>query len=94
MIDSSKHRAHSGRTPTDENLETRATEVAEKDYDLDVLKTRRCGRPPTGSGMADVVPVILTRSFLAAIEAGRRPNTPTQVRSIARSIVDSSMSPG
>jgi hypothetical protein len=52
MIDSSTYRTRSGRTLTDEDLETLATEVADKDYDVDVLKTRRRGRPPMGSGPA------------------------------------------
>jgi len=69
MTDSSTRRTDSGRTLTDEDLEALATEVAEKDYDVDALKTRRRGRPPMGSGPADVVPVRIDPELLAAIEA-------------------------
>ncbi len=69
MTDSTAHRTRSGRTLTDEDLEALATEVAEKDYDVDVLKTRRRGRPPMGSGPADVVPVRIDPELLAAIES-------------------------
>jgi len=69
MTDPNTRRTRSGRTLTDEDLETLATEVAEKDYDVDVLKTRRRGRPPMGSGPADVVPVRIDPDLRAAIEA-------------------------
>ena len=69
MTDSTTHRTRSGRTLTDEDLEALATEVAEKDYDVDALKTRRRGRPPMGSGPADVVPVRIDPELLAAIES-------------------------
>jgi uncharacterized protein (DUF4415 family) len=69
MTDSSTRRTDSGRTLTDEDLEALAAEVAEKNYDVDVLKTRRRGRPPMGSGPADVVPVRIDPELLAAIEA-------------------------
>ena len=69
MTDSTTHRTRSGRTLTDEDVETLATEVAEKDYDVDMLKTRRRGRPPMGSGPADVVPVRIDPELLAAIES-------------------------
>jgi len=69
MTDSTTRRTRSGRTLTDEDLETLATEVAEKDYDVGVLKTRRRGRPPMGSGPADVIPVRIDPELLAAIES-------------------------
>ncbi len=69
MTDSTTRRTRSGRTLTDEDLEALATEVPEKDYDVDVLKTRRRGRPPMGSGPADVVPVRIDPELLAAIES-------------------------
>jgi len=69
MTDSSTRRTDSGRALTDEDLEALAAEVAEKDYDVDVLKTRRRGRPPMGSGPAGVVPVRIDPELLAAIEA-------------------------
>ena len=46
-----------------------ATEVEEADYDVESLKPRRRGRPPMGSGPADVVPVRIDPEFRAAIEA-------------------------
>jgi uncharacterized protein (DUF4415 family) len=69
MTDPTTRRTRSGRVLTDEDLETLATEVAEKDYDVDVLKKRRRGRPPMGSGPAEVVPVRIDPELLAAIEA-------------------------
>ena len=69
MTNPATRRTRSGRVLTDEDLETLATEVAEKDYDVDVLKKRRRGRPPMGSGPADVVPVRIDPELLAAIEA-------------------------
>ncbi len=69
MTDSSTGRTDSSRTLTDEDLEALAAEVAEKDYDVDLLKTRRRGRPPIGSDSADVVPVRIDPELLAAIAA-------------------------
>ena len=69
MTDPTTRRTHSGRALTDDDLETLAAEVAEKEYDVDLLKTRRRGRPPMGSGPADVVPVRIDPELLAAIEA-------------------------
>ena len=64
-------RTRSGRTltltPTDEDLEALAAEAAGKDH-VDVLKTRRRGRPPLGSGPADLVPVRIDPELWAAIE--------------------------
>jgi len=69
MTDEAPHRTRTGRTLTDEEIETLADEVAEKDYDVEVLKKRRRGRPPMGSGPADVVPVRIDPELRAAIEA-------------------------
>ena len=62
-------RTRRGRTLTDEDLDTIATEVEETDYDIETLKTRRRGRPLMGSGPADVVPVRIDPELRAAIEA-------------------------
>lgn len=62
-------RTRGGRTLTDDELEVLATEVEDTDYDVDALKTRRRGRPPMGSGPADVVPVRIDPELRAAIEA-------------------------
>jgi hypothetical protein len=69
MTDPTTRRTRSGRTVTDDGLEALAAEVAEKDYDVDVLKKRRRGRPPMGSGPAEVVPVRIDPELLAAIES-------------------------
>ncbi len=69
MTDSTTRRTRSGRTLTDEDLDTLATDVADMNYDVGVLKTRRRGRPPMGSGPADVVPVRIDPELLAAIKS-------------------------
>lgn len=70
MTEPNTRRARSGRILTDEEIEQLATEVAETDYDVEDLKTRRRpGRPPMGSGPADVVPVRMDPELRAAIEA-------------------------
>lgn len=62
-------RTRSGRTLTDVDLDAISAEVAETDYDVEDLKTRRRGRPAMGSGPADVVPVRIDPELRAAIEA-------------------------
>lgn len=69
MTDPKIHRTRSGRTLTDEEIDDIASEVEETDYDVEALKTRRRGRPPMGSGPADVVPVRIDPELRAAIEA-------------------------
>lgn len=69
MSDPKEHRTRSGRTLTDEDIDAIAREVEETDYDVEALKTRRRGRPPMGSGPADVVPVRIDPELRAAIEA-------------------------
>lgn len=69
MSEPKTHRTKTGRILTDEEIEALATEVEENDYDIDELKTRRRGRPPIGSGPADVVPVRIDPELKAAIEA-------------------------
>lgn len=69
MTDQNEHRTRSGRTLTDEDIDAIAREVEETDYDVEALKTRRRGRPPMGSGPADVVPVRIDPELRAAIEA-------------------------
>lgn len=56
MSDPKEHQTRSGRTFTDKDIDAIAR-VEETDYDVEALKTRRRGRPPMGSGPADVVPV-------------------------------------
>lgn len=69
MSDPKQHRTSSGRTLTDEDIDAIAREVEETDYDVEALKTRRRGRPPMGSGPADVVPVRIDPELREAIEA-------------------------
>ncbi len=70
MTEPEARRTRSGRILTDEEIEQLATEVAEADYDVEELKTRRRrGRPPMGSGPAEVVPVRIDPELRAAIEA-------------------------
>lgn len=59
----------SGRTLTDADIDAIAREVEETDYDVELLKTRRRGRPPMGSGPADVVPVRIDPELRSEIEA-------------------------
>ncbi len=63
------HRTRSGRILTDEEIDALATGIAETDYDVEAIKTRRRGRPSMGSGPADVVPVRIDPELRAAIEA-------------------------
>ena len=69
MSDNKTHRTASGRTLTEEELDHLAAEVEETAYDVEELKNRRRGRPPMGSGPADVVPVRIDPELKAAIEA-------------------------
>ncbi len=69
MTEPTTRRTSSGRPLTDEDLDRIATEVEEKEYDVEALKSRRRGRPPMGSGPADVVPVRIDPELRAAIEA-------------------------
>lgn len=69
MTEPNEHRTRSGRTLTDQDIDAIAREVEEADYDIEALKTRRRGRPPMGSGPADVVPVRIDPELRAAIEA-------------------------
>lgn len=69
MTEPLTHRTRSGRTLTDDEIDALSDEVAETDYDVEALKTRRRGRPSMGSGPADVVAVRLDPELRAAIEA-------------------------
>jgi len=63
------HRTKTSRILTDAEIDALAEEVETTDYDVEVLKTRRRGRPAMGSGPADVVPVRIDPELRAAIEA-------------------------
>lgn len=84
-------RTRSGRTLTDVDLDAISAEVAETDYDVEDLKTRRRGRPAMGSGPADVVPVRIDPELRAAIEArAEADNTTTSeiIRQALRRFLD------
>lgn len=63
------HRAKSGKTLTDADLDALADEAATAEYDVSDLKSRPRGRPLLGSAPAEVVPVRLDPDLRAAIEA-------------------------
>lgn len=72
MTDPETHHTESDRSLSHEDIDALATEVAETDYAVKALKTRRRGRPPMGSGPADVVPVRIHPELRAAKERRRR----------------------
>jgi hypothetical protein len=91
VTDQNVHRTDSGRTLSGSDLERLATEAEETDYDVEDLKTRRRGRPPMGSGPADVVPVRIDPELKAAIEARAKiDNTSTSevIREAIRRFLD------
>lgn len=57
MVEKTKlYKTKTGRVLTDVDIEAMADE-AERGYDVEMLKTRRRGRPMLGSAPAEVVPV-------------------------------------
>jgi hypothetical protein len=69
MTEPTTHRTRNGRILTEGEIDALSAEVAETDFDVEALKTRRRGRPSMGSGPADVVPVRIDPELRAAIEA-------------------------
>ena len=63
------HKTKTGRILTDAEIDAIADDVETAEYDIDVLKTRRRGRPAMGSGPAEVVPVRIDPELKAAVEA-------------------------
>ncbi|MEK7425510.1 MAG: ribbon-helix-helix protein, CopG family [Actinomycetota bacterium] len=69
MADPTTYRTASGRVLTDADLDAIATEVEVAEFDVEVLKSRRRGRPMIGSAPAVVVPVRIDPELKAAIDA-------------------------
>jgi hypothetical protein len=63
------HKTKTGRILTDAEIDAIADDVGTAEYDIDVLKKRRRGRPAMGSGPAEVVPVRIDPELKAAVEA-------------------------
>ena len=63
------YRTRTGRTLKEADLDQLAAEVETATYDVEALKGRRRGRPPIGSGPAEVVPVRIDPELRAAMEA-------------------------
>jgi hypothetical protein len=80
------YRTRSGRTLGEEDLDALADEVEHADYDIETLKTRRRGRPPMGSGPAEVVPVRIDPELRAAIEARAQADHTTTSEVIRRAL--------
>ncbi len=59
----------SGRVLTEADLDAIADEVEHAEFDVDVLKQRRRGRPSMGSAPAEVVPVRIDPELRAALDA-------------------------
>jgi len=62
------YKTKTGKVLTDADIETMADE-AEQGYDVEMLKTRRRGRPMLGSAPSEVVPVRLDPDLKQAVEA-------------------------
>ena len=69
MAQPKPYRTPADRTLSAKDLEAIADEVEHKDYDVEVLKSRRRGRPSIGTGPAEVVPVRIDPELRAAIAA-------------------------
>ena len=69
MTNPKTYGTRSGRVLTDADVEAMADEVVASDYDVDLLKARRRGRPSMGTGPAEVVPVRIDPELQAAMEA-------------------------
>jgi uncharacterized protein (DUF4415 family) len=69
MTESKSHKTKSGRVLSDDDLDAVSVAVETGEYDVEVLKTRRRGRPAMGSSPAEVVPVRLDPELREAVEA-------------------------
>ena len=62
-----RYRTKSGKVLTDADIQALAVE-AERGYDIEILKSRRRGRPMLGTAPAEVVPVRLDPDLKEAVE--------------------------
>ena len=69
MTDRKIHRTASGRVLADGDVDAIAAEVETAEFDVEVLKSRRRGRPMIGAAPAEVVPVRIDPELKAAIDA-------------------------
>lgn len=69
MVSSKTYRTASGRDLTDVDLDAIAAEVETAAFDVEILKSRRRGRPMIGSAPAEVVPVRIDPELKSAIDA-------------------------
>ena len=84
------YRTKTGRELTDADIESLADEVETTDYEVARLKPRR-GRPPLGTGPAEVVPVRLDPDLRAAVtERAEAEDTSTSdiIRRALRAFLD------
>ena len=69
MSDRAKtYKTKTGKVLTDADIEAMADE-AEQGYDIEMLKSRRRGRPMLGSAPSEIVPVRLDPDLRQAVEA-------------------------
>jgi hypothetical protein len=66
--DPKRYTTRTGKVLSDAEIEAVADE-AERGYDVEMLKSRRRGRPMLGAGPAEVVPVRLDPDLKQAVEA-------------------------
>lgn len=69
MTDDKIHRTAAGRVLTDKDIDAIAAQVETGVFDVEVLKSRRRGRPMIGTAPAEVVPVRIDPALKAAIDA-------------------------
>ena len=71
MTQGKEYRTRTGRVLADADIEAIADEVEQRDYDVQVLMSRRRGRgrPMIGDAPSEVVPVRLDPALRRAVEA-------------------------
>jgi len=69
VTDRKIYRTASGRVLTEEDIDAIAAQVETVEFDVEVLKSRRRGRPMIGTAPAEVVPVRIDPQLKAAVDA-------------------------